>query len=315
MTTRGGAATLQGIDARWETDPAAAGGLEVAVRALEIAAAGGHNLLLVGPAEAPKGKLARLLPRLLPPLSPREAATLGKLCARAGKQATEPLRRRPFRCPDCRVTPAGMVEKRDGPRPGQVSLAHAGVLFLAELAEFRPDTLSALQEALDEGRVTVGGSSLLVPARFSLVAAMTASDLEKRHGDHVRRLLDRFELQVRVPRIGPLRVLPGPGWSAMAARVARAREIQALRFGAISAPWNGAMEGEAVRRHCLLRQSAEDLLAIVRKSRGLPSSRAYQQVQTVARTVADLAEEPGIRSLHLAEALYFRTRGQIGSPG
>jgi len=298
-------------------------GQAVARRALEVAAAGGHALLLVGPPGCGKSMLARRLPGLLPPLADDDAWTATLVRSALGERVAGLERRPPFRAPHHGGSDAGLLGGGPGLRPGEVTRAHGGVLFLDELPEWSRRALEGLRGPLEEGAVELvrAGGQRRFPARFALVAAMNPcpcghadddgvpcrchpADRRRYQGRISGPLLDRFDLRVRVPRLAPdelVRAPPGEATAAVAARVARARSAAVARQGRPNA-W---LAGGALERHAALDDEGRRLLARAAVT-GSVSARGADRLRRVARTLADLAGAPRVEARHLAEALAYR---------
>jgi len=313
-----------------EIDFAEIKGQHAVRRAVEIAVAGGHNLIMIGPPGSGKSMIARRIPSIMPPPTLEEYLEILRIHSAAGQtlQGGPAYLQRPARAPHHTISDVGLLGGGAIPGPGEISLAHQGVLFLDELPEFKRSALEVLRQPLEDGQVTISRSAgkITLPCHFMLVAAMnpcpcgylgdskhecrcSPAQIQRYRARISGPLLDRIDLHIEAPALSITELRsdhPGESSAAMRERIDIARQHQLIRFRGTSLSANARMSPSLIKRHCTIDARLGDLLQQAMEQLSL-SARAYDRILKVARTIADLAESPRIESPHLLEAIQYRS--------
>jgi len=322
--------SLFSLDEEYTEDFNDVKGQEHVKRAMEIAAAGGHNIIMVGPPGSGKTMLARRLPTILPPMTLEEALETTKIHSVLGLLGTNHflITARPFRSPHHTISDAGLIGGGTIPKPGEVSLSHNGVLFLDEFLEFRKNVLEVMRQPMEDGKVTIAraATTLTFPSQFMLVAAMnpcpcgflgdpkrpcmcTVPQIQRYKSKISGPLLDRIDIHIEVPAVKYKELSQessGEPSSEIRDRVIRARNVQAERFKKSKIYCNAQMTPRFLKKHGQIGEDSKQLLEMAIDKLGL-SARAYTRILKVSRTIADLAGEDSIQSSHIAEAIQYRS--------
>jgi len=321
---------LEDIQSEFDIDFADVLGQELAKRAFEISAAGGHNLLMIGPPGTGKTMLAQRIPTILPPMSYEEALETTKIYSVAGLLSSEKpfIINRPFRNPHFGISEAGMIGGGTYPKPGEISLAHNGVLFLDEFPEFRKDVIEALRQPLEDGKVTITRASFTItyPAKFMLICAMnpcrcgyyghptkacqcTFQEIKKYRSKLSGPIIDRIDIHLEVPPVEFKDLMKEPAKGSLDSktiqeRIIRVRKIQEKRYGSPSKV-NARLKPKEIKKYCILELKAQDFLEKVADKFNF-SARSLHKILKVSRTIADLEESEIILKQHIAEAVQYR---------
>lgn len=320
---------LEEEDEEWDIDLKDVKGQENAKRALEIAVSGAHNILMIGPPGSGKTMLAKRIPTIMPPMSFEEALETTKIYSVAGSLLNKGglIKKRPFRAPHHTISDVGMVGGGHPPRPGEISLANNGVLFLDELPEFKRNVLEVLRQPLEERRINItrAGISVTYPAKFMLVAAMnpcpcgylgdrihtctcSVAQIQRYRSRISGPLLDRIDLHIEVPALSYKELSSkeeGIGSKEVLERVLRAREIQRERFKNFKINTNSEMQASHLKKFCKLDKESQSLIKDAVEHLRI-SARVYSRILKIARTIADLDESDDIKVDHVAEAIQYR---------